>query len=544
MTVPTEPPPVSPWQGRRWLTFLIAFVALLAPMVLWALASPLMSVPDEPSHAIRAAAVARGEVTVTPWASNPALAAAVVPENIANGHELICFAFKTDKTADCQAAVRNTDERLVTTGTSAGLNSPVYYALVGWPSLFLGGDAAFFGMRIVNAILCAAALAVMIMQLTLLPRWRWAMVGAVVGITPMVVYLGGSINPNGLEVAAAGALFATVLATFRGTQRGRLLWEQCGLALATTALLISTRSISLLWVVIATVVGLLLGNRERIRELFRTPATWVLIAAIALISGLTTLWYVNPPVLGSEGTPNAAPDPIGLTYAFLFTLWRSADWVFGMIGFFGWVDTAAPAVTIAAWITPMLAIVVASLIWGRKHTKWAVWVLLAVVVLVPGFTQLGVYTEYGFIWQGRYMLAMLLCLLVVAGLSLDDAELRTDFRSVRLITTAFALLWLGHALAFMMTLRRYIVGSDGDLATMLFGSGWEPPFGWKTLTVLFALTVAAGCFLARMLFVRAPGAESGPGSAASIETGPTRDSHTDLDLAGSDVQGRATTSKM
>src|SRR4051812_20391801 len=45
------------WQRRRWLTFLVAFVALLLPMVLWALASPIGSVPDEPSHAIRAAAV-------------------------------------------------------------------------------------------------------------------------------------------------------------------------------------------------------------------------------------------------------------------------------------------------------------------------------------------------------------------------------------------------------------------------------------------------------------------------------------------------------
>lgn len=518
VSAPTDRP--TRWERRRWLTFLIAFVAILAPMALWALASPIGSVPDEPSHAIRAAAVARGQITSEPWSQNPSLAEATVPENIANAHAMVCFAFDAEKTADCQDAVRDRDQTLVTTGSSAGLNSPVFYALVGWPSLFLEGDAAFYGMRLVGAALSAFALAVMIMQLTTLTRFRWAVVGGIVAITPMVLYLGGSINPNGLEAAAAGGLFATLLATFRGRQIGRRLWEQAGLALMTAGFLLTGRSISLLWVLVIALVAMLLGSKERTLELVRRPAAWALIAGLAAAGLLTVLWYVFPPVYPAGAAPGA-PNIVGLAFVFVFTLIQSVDFVFGMIGFFGWVDTGAPSLTIAAWITSILLLLAAGVIWGRKRTRWAIWVLLAVVLLVPAITQVGVYTQYGFIWQGRYMLAILVCLLIVAGLALDDAGVGADAKLSRLVTGGYVLLATGQVLAFFMVLRRYIVGANGSLSAMLFEDGWEPPFGWNSLVVLFALVMVAWVLLARRLFRAAPAAKLE--SAANHEARPRLD---------------------
>jgi hypothetical protein len=47
----------------RWKTFVVAFLVFAAVGTSWLVATPLMGVPDEPPHAVRAAAVVRGEIT-------------------------------------------------------------------------------------------------------------------------------------------------------------------------------------------------------------------------------------------------------------------------------------------------------------------------------------------------------------------------------------------------------------------------------------------------------------------------------------------------
>ena len=58
-TPPTTPPTRHAWLGS-WPVLVVLFTL---PGVAWALASPLFSAPDEPSHAIKAVALWSGQLT-------------------------------------------------------------------------------------------------------------------------------------------------------------------------------------------------------------------------------------------------------------------------------------------------------------------------------------------------------------------------------------------------------------------------------------------------------------------------------------------------
>ncbi|MGG7463939.1 DUF2142 domain-containing protein [Plantibacter sp. YIM 135347] len=523
--------------GGRWRFFLVVFAATLVPMLLWSIASPLMSVPDEPSHAVRAASVVRGEIAAIPWEQDQSLIVAHVPEYVANTHNLRCFAFEPDVTAACQNAHRSDGTRIVATGTSANLNSPAYYAVVGWPTLLLDGDAALYAMRLVNALLCAATLAVMFMCLRALPRNRWATVGAVVGVTPMVLYLGGSINPNGIEVAASGALLAALLVAVRTTVAGRRLWELTILAMIAAALVMSTRSIALLWVALIVVAALVLASPGRLVRLLRTPAGWTLLAGSAVVGLASVWWYLHPPIF-----PAVVSEPVGpaaLALVFVFTLTRTAEFFFGMIGYFGWVDTPAPNVTVAVWSTAILALLATALIWSRARARFAVWGAIAVCVLVPAVTQVAVYQAAGYMWQGRYTLAVLLCALLLAGIALDDDEsFPSPARAKRLVAVGYGALAVGSVWAFVWTLRRYVIGEGAPLETMLSHPQWQPPIPWVPLTALYAVAIAGATMFAARSFRPDASAEHAMHGDTASASSPTHAGAAlpDTELSGSPIR--------
>src|SRR3712207_861372 len=92
-------------RGGPWA---LAGGLLFALLAAWSLGMPLMSSPDEQSHVIRAAAVARGEWSGTLGpspvdATRPAAATEVeLPADLAATRFLpACYAFNADLTADC-----------------------------------------------------------------------------------------------------------------------------------------------------------------------------------------------------------------------------------------------------------------------------------------------------------------------------------------------------------------------------------------------------------------------------------------------------------
>ena len=117
------------------------------------------------------------------------------------------------------------DQDVVQIGSPAGTYPPLFDVVVGWTSRLFSPYRALYGMRLCSVLMCAALLASALASARSLGRTRVAVGGVVLAVTPMTLFLAGSINPNGLDIAAAIATFAVLLdlLTRRGAPATRLL---------------------------------------------------------------------------------------------------------------------------------------------------------------------------------------------------------------------------------------------------------------------------------------------------------------------------------
>ena len=291
--------------------FLSVFGLLSVLITLWILATPLMAYPDEPSHTIKAAAVARGQFFPGPGESYGHGVHVQVPSYIANVQSQMCFPFQVTKPAGCAPAIPLDDNDLTIGVTSAGLYNPFYYWLVGLPSLFMSGAPAIFAMRIVSGLLSAAFYAAGFTALSRLRHPKWPLVAATIATTPMVLFLASGINPNSLEIAASMAAFCglvSVLENSRQLHRARPGILTVGIAAATLA---NTRNVSLLWLLCGAIVACLFFRRADIVAIFRNRVVLVVtaLATVGIVLGVAWNFLMfgrlPPPVKPRPGSPTS-----------------------------------------------------------------------------------------------------------------------------------------------------------------------------------------------------------------------------------------------
>ena len=487
-----------PFAGRLFLP--LSFLVLAALSTLWALASPLMAVPDEPAHAIKAASVVRGELLGVSGGEQGDRATVQVPGYIANLPAQACHAYDGRITADCAPVVDADDTALTAAETSAGNYNPMYYFLVGWPSLFMSGAPAVYAMRIVSGLIGAAFLAVSVGAAARLSRPRWPMAAAIVSITPMVLFLNGSINPNALEIVTAAALFLNLCVVLENTGALRRVRSNIVLVGISGAVLANTRSLSLVWLALAVLVPLIIYGWKPMFAILRNKLGLAMTALIGIGCVLGLLW-----VLQADSLKSLTGRPVDLSRwdAAQIMLDRTFDYVSGYIGYMGWLDTPLPAGVYIFWHAAMGALLLMGLAAPTLRDRLAVLVLAAAAVVLPPILQGQVIQQLGWIWQGRYLLAVIVLLLLACGVAFRMVPFPTGPVARRagawlLAGTAAAQLY-----AFIYVLRRYTVGLEESVrwAGMFKDTAWQPPFTWPVLTVLFLLVLAAGAFLAhRILF--------------------------------------------
>jgi len=473
----------------RWKTFGLAFILTLAPMLTWALATPLMASPDEPAHAIRAAAVARGDLAGTPSVEKPGQLDALVPRWVSHANALTCFAFQPAISAACQPALEDDPNELVTAHTSTALNSPMFYLATGWPSLLVSGNVGFYLMRVVNAILTAGLLAFAFMAVRQFPRNRWSTLALTIAVTPMVLFLGGVLNPNAVEFAAAAALLATLILTFSQPSPGSLLWERGAIVILSTTLLTSTRNISFLWLVLASIIALFFAHRTILFRLLKRPALWLTLVIVAVTCGFALAWFTRRFTLSHDSTD------LSFNTVFIGMVQRTLDQCNAWVGSFGWLDWPASSLSVAIWITAVFVMTTAALLFTRPSARVATVVVLLAIILVPALAQAAVASTVGYIWQGRYTLALFFFLMITCGAALDGTDALPASNRVkewnRVLVATLMLIGIGHIATFVWVLERYVVGST-DLWQMVFHPLWQPRLTWEGLTLVFILVTAIG----------------------------------------------------
>ncbi len=501
---------------------LIAWVLIGLLGSVWCFASPLMSVPDEPAHTVKAAAVARGQFSGNSTGVQGERLTVTVPGYIAKV-DSICFAHRSEVTADCAAPIDSADRGPTAAQTSAGNYNPVYYAIVGVASRGLSGETALYGMRLISTWLSAFFLATVFSAAVTLRRFVMPSLAAAVAITPAVLFLSASINPNALEISAAASVFMCLCSLLERSRRLETAHAEMWYLAVAGALLANTRPVSLLWLAVVVIAAVLAYNLKAFVRLLRHRPAWAPMGLLVLGTAFALGWVLNANSLESllPGTPIPS-DVAAVTMAD-----RTFHYVPEYVGILGWLDTPAPPAVVYTWVLAMGVVLMAGMTSRPIRGRWSVALLAVVVLFAPVALQAASSETVGWIWQGRYVLAVVAPLLLACGVAARFAPLRMTPRTTSIIRWSLIALALSHTYLLLEGLRRYTVGSaEGRVNwTEMFDPAWQPPFTWQGLTLAYvAILALSGFCLYRLVTLPRQTARKGAahvarGSSARISVG-------------------------
>ena len=462
--------------GRRewWVSF--AIFAVLG--MLWATALPLFGSPDEPAHVTRAVSVARGE-----WIGEriPGLTGGwrevEVPQIVVKGNDVGCFAFRNAVTAAC-LDYRGSN-RIVQARTTAGTYFPAYYFITGLPSLITAQARGVYLMRYLSAIVCGALLASALASVRSFPNRRVGAIGLAVAVTPMVLFVNGTVNPSSLEISAAIAAWASAFALIAASADeplDRRLVIRVAVAFSALGL---ARLFAPMWIIaILGTVGLVAGITV-IRRLLRERGLQMaaLVIAIATLSQIVWNVLIKPVDTGTSVD-------VSRYELIRNTIGRSGFFYDSMIGNFGWLTVHAPYLTIVVWTAAIGLVLALGLAVSSRRASIALLLVAAATALLPLVSEYREVPIIGPFWQGRYTLPLAVGVPIVASYLIGASSIGARLARSRLALVVGIALGAGHFLGFAQTLRRFTVGSNGPFRYWS-GAPWGPPFGALPVTLAF-----------------------------------------------------------
>lgn len=472
-------PDKLPWKR---LATIFALFSLLG--ILWGTLVPLGGYNDEWMHVRYGAAVVRGQIPVTDCDAKPPVSNGVVnngrckvsiPKSLVEIDGFICLAFHPDNPDSCVENPDSGDNSLVEVNNSAANYPPLYYLLVGWPSLFLSGASAWYAMRIINALICAFLLATIFAGLnTFLPFTSTLLVlGA---LTPVTITYFGAVNPQGPEILSSGALAAVVFSI----ALSRRPTYSCLLAAALILVFLANiRTPGIVWAFITVVMWIILMDLNTIKRVFMVRR-WGIPLAIALGGvGVSLAWTLMTSSLVTVlGQPR--PDLTFVQMAKEMVAAAFASYIPQMIGFWGWDDNSLPAALTTCAALFLLAIFLGALWLGNWRQRIGLLVgivSLPICALAISYPQV---KEAGIIWAGRYSLPTFFAVaMLVVGVW--GSRFPRSWMLPALNSAVFIILATSSAYC---AVRRYAVGKGKDLP-------WDFPVHHQILLALFLVILIA-----------------------------------------------------
>lgn len=465
------------------MTFVLAFVAMGA----WSFATPLFGAPDEPVHVIKAAAVVRGELVghLVGGSTDPT-ATVTVPAFYAGTRNIpACYHRQPTVPASC-APLATGGEAPKRVDIYNARYPPLYYAIVGLPSLLGARDAELYLMRLVSAALSAVFVALAVATAVAWSRSRLAIVGVVIAATPMVLFLGGVVNPAGLEASAAIAVWTAgailVLEHLDDPPPG--LVAVLGVSACVLELV---RSLSPFWLGLTALVLLAVANLEGLRRFVGHRRVRAGLAIVAVVGVLAVVWILSVrsyDVFSTTPVGYSVPESTILEFSFL----HNDYYLPGMIGVFGWFDTYAPTFTYVVWYGLVGFVTIAAAAVGRLRDAVTLGVFTVAIVVLPVAISTSQVHRYGFTWAGKDTLPFAVGLPILSA-ALIGRSLLAEHRG-RIAGTVALLAFLAQVAAFFEMLRRYAVGTKGPDFGFLAHPVWKPPVGLPG--VLLVEVVALG----------------------------------------------------
>ncbi len=448
----------------------MSFLLLFGLCTAWALVTPFFGAPDEPAHVIKAAAVAHGEFLGRYTGHAAAKVTVTIPATVAKAATThVCFAFHATVSAGCLADFTSASgTRSVT--TYVGRDPPIYYLLVGLPTLVMHTPGVIYLMRLVSAAICAAFLTAAV---TATRGAGLLLAGVAVAATPIALFLAGVVNPSGLEICAAICVWVAGLRLVTESTDGP---PSRGLVIRfvlAAAVLVQTRGLSPLWLALIGLTLFWLAGWQRTVALLRTRSIRIGLAVVAVCGVFAVVWILvaKSLTIAPVGTP--VPADASRWEILRKSLHRTFVDTKGLFALFGWNDTPAPRLTYLLWGIALGAIVVLALLarWLSRYTV-AIVTLAVLSVVVPTLLTASQAHKDGIVGQGRYVLPLAVGIPIIAGYAAGRGWPGGRWRQLVLPVGAVALT-AAQGAAFTEALRRYRTG----LGHSLFSAHppWSPP---------------------------------------------------------------------